>query len=100
MTSQRKANATSFKPGIFREPKGPAERDPRDALGKELGHEATHDTQPVIFNFHTNLNPMALAGNRRRIISGEPSGGAIAPEPAGAVQASLPARRIISGEPT
>jgi hypothetical protein len=30
-------------------------------LGKEIGADAAHDTRPVIFNFHTNLNPMALA---------------------------------------
>jgi hypothetical protein len=30
-------------------------------LGKEIGADAEHDTRPVIFHFHTNLNPMALA---------------------------------------
>jgi len=31
-------------------------------LGKEIGGTAADDTRPVIFNFFTNLNPLALAG--------------------------------------
>jgi hypothetical protein len=49
---------------------------------KEIGADAVHDTRPVIFNFHTNLNPMALAGPQspmRRIIDGESSRGVGAP---------------------
>jgi len=30
-------------------------------LGKEIGADAQGDTRPIVFNFHTNLNPMALA---------------------------------------
>ena len=28
---------------------------------KEIGADAQGDTRPVIFHFHTNLNPLALA---------------------------------------
>jgi hypothetical protein len=31
-------------------------------LGKEIGGNAAEDSRPVIFHFHTNLNPLALSG--------------------------------------
>jgi hypothetical protein len=51
-------------------------------LGKEIGADAAHDTRPVVFHFHTNLNPMALDGPQspmRRILDGESSRGVGAP---------------------
>ncbi len=35
-------------------------------VGKEIGGRDSVDTQPVIFNFFTNLNPLALAGSAHR----------------------------------
>ncbi len=51
-------------------------------VGREIGGNAAEDTRPVIFHFHTNLNPLALAGPQspmRRIIDGESSRGVGAP---------------------
>jgi hypothetical protein len=105
MTTRRKANAASFRPGVSGNPKGRPKGiqetkprgylraaidavmatdpkkliaairrgldDPRYAhgwaeliakVGKEIGADAAHDTKPVIFHFHTNLNPLALSG--------------------------------------
>jgi hypothetical protein len=142
MSSRRKANATSFKPGVSGNPKGrpkgiqetrprgylrtaidtvmAADRkklvdairhgleDKRSAyafveligkVGKEIGGNAAEDARPVIFHFHTNLNPLALAGPQaspRRIIAGEPSHGVGAPslpvQPGGGRRPSTPER--------
>jgi len=49
--------------GLQGPPKGEERRTvPRAKLGKEIGADAAHDVKPVVFNFFTNLNPMALAG--------------------------------------
>jgi hypothetical protein len=80
------ADATLLKNAILsglkdrREARGWAELIAK--IGKEVGTDAAHDTKPVVFNFFTNLNPMALAGpqaSTRRIIDGEPSRGVGAP---------------------
>src|SRR5712692_3115783 len=65
-------------------------------VGKEIGGSAADgDTRPVVFHFHTNLNPMALAGDHRSLAHGEPRRGVGAPsEPAHAAR-----RRARAGAP-
>ena len=52
-------------------------------VGKEIGGSAADgDIRPVVFHFHTNLNPMALAGDHspmRPTTDGEPRRGVSAP---------------------
>ncbi len=51
-------------------------------VGKEIGGSAADgDTRPVVFHFHTNFNPMALAGSAapRSPAHGEPRRGVSAP---------------------
>lgn len=52
-------------------------------VGKEIGGSAADgDARPVVFHFHTNLNPMALAGSAaapRSLAHGEPRRGVSAP---------------------
>jgi hypothetical protein len=82
MTADPKKLTTAIRRGL---------EDPRYAhafaeligkVTKEIGGSAAEDTRPVVFHFHTNLNPMALAGRQspmRRIIDGESSRGVGAP---------------------
>ena len=65
-------------------------------VGKEIGGTAADDARPVVFHFHTNLNPMALAGSAapRSPAHGEPRRGVGAPsEPAHAGKRHGRARR-------
>ena len=49
-------------------------------VGKEIGgNHGADDTRPVIFHFHTNLNPLALAGSGPRSLPPAPSAPAAPP---------------------
>jgi hypothetical protein len=77
---RRSAARTSIRRGLEDKRYAHAFAELIGKVGREIGGNAAEDTRPVIFHFHTNLNPLALAGPQspmRRIIDGKPSSRAV-----------------------